>query len=124
MLVELRRQPELELQPKRLRDAMGGLLRDLVRTRGEDAPVAVFLDGIERADLPSLELLHTTLADNLAGPLLLAVSSLNRALLNQLGRAATAERRSSIVVKALERPSLARLLERVSGRNVLEDFTF
>jgi hypothetical protein len=98
-----------------VRGALGRLFRDVVRAEANGRPFVLLLDGPERADILSLELLHAVIASGQPGPLLLVVSSLNKALLNQLGRAAESERRASLVLPTLTPDGISALFRRVAG---------
>ncbi|MBN1947396.1 MAG: serine/threonine-protein kinase PknK [Bradymonadales bacterium] len=106
-------EPPLDLMTTR--QAINRVFSDLVASRNGGNCLVLLLDGAERADVLSLELFHTILATESPGPLLLAMSSLNRGLLNEFGRAATQDRRTSIVLSPLQDEETANLITHIAG---------
>lgn len=98
-----------------VRQALLKVLATVFSETANDGPLVVLVDDAERADILSLELLHSILGKTGPGPLLLIITSVNRGLLNQIGRAAEPERRVSIVLPPLDRPAVTNILNRASG---------
>ena len=108
-----------EIPARAARKTVGKLVQQVVEL--DSAPLALFVDRADLADIMSLELIHGALSSFDTVPMLLVISSSNRGLLSQLGRAAPEDQRTTLVLQPLAEEAVTKLAAHVAGGPVANE---